>query len=64
MALVIHPKQNYQLGGLEKEMGFRGNVTWSKRLSFSYRFIYFPRSALFTSHFWVSAAYLDCLAQL
>lgn len=62
MALVIYPKQKRKLGGLEKEMNFRGNVTWSKILNLSYRLIYFPSSAFFTSHSWVSAAYLDCLS--
>lgn len=64
MALFIYPKHKYKLGGLEKEMGFRGNVTWSKMVSFTYMFICFPSSALYTLHSWVSAACLDCLAQL
>lgn len=64
MALFIYPKHKYRLGGLVKEMGFRGNVTWSKMLSFSYMFIYFHSNALYPPQSWVSAACLDCLAQL
>lgn len=63
MALFIYPKYKYQ-GGLEKEMGFRGNVTWSKMLNFSYMFIYFHSSALYPPHLWVSACCLYYLAQL
>lgn len=67
MALFVYLKHKYKLGGLEKEMGFRGNVRWSKMVhgvSFTYMFMCFHRSALYTLHSWVSYACLGCLTQL